>query len=332
MIEPIIINNTPLKFRPYLEHADKNNNGSNRSNGKIDAEEEINSAISEYCSDNPNSCKEIVEFFSKESNYPSQSFESKPKQYPAQFRLSLAPVIGLGFQHFNYASLGSTLHVPPHQDDKGAVTNPIEVGSKNNGMLKFGFELTLDFWQIVFLNYQLALAEDNLGDYEEDVKAGPYNYYGGYPPKNRQRYASGENAYTFISTTSNKNTTKAHYLTLGFYPFSNSLIKLKRPNFSPDLGGWRDESGDSHLSIDAGIAIKQVHVVRGWDRYAAVEIMEDKNVTIFGGTVGLHYQGYSRQGSGPIQLGGKLGIRGAYYPGGSFNVVAELGFPFGLTF
>lgn len=326
----ITIASAPAKFRPYLDQADKTSTGPTQSNGIIETKEEIDSAISAYCSDDPNNCKELVEYFSKAADYPNESFELKLDHYPSQFRISVAPVFCfIGFQHFNYASLGETRHVPPHPDDQGTVTKPITPKGKNSALVKFGFELTLDFWQKVFLNYQFApLENEPVPSSIEKVKPGSYNYYGGYPPINRQRYASGENAYTFIIAPFDRSN-KAHYITLGFYAPLSGSIKFD-PSYTSKA--WKASSEDSHLSIDAGLAVKQFHVIRGWDRYAAVEIMDNKNVTVLGGTIGLHYsQGFNNL-SGSTQLGLKFGLRGSYFPGGSFSVIAESMIPIGLAF
>jgi len=316
----IIIANAPVSYQPYLKSGDINNNGKIDMNNKAEAKR----AIEAYCEDHSN-CEKIVSYFNERGYSYDNCYAGSERKLSITVSLS----IDLGGQAFDYSSLSRNVrHVPPHQEDHGAVTNPID---GNGSIGDFSFEgrvgAMVDFWQYAYLNYQFS--SGNVNSWESDLKEGPYGHYGSYPPHLRQQYASGENAYTFISTQQQR----THYLTLGFYPYYSRNMKTNLNIFTKDNENRRSCSRfSSALMLEAGLAIRRYEVVRGWDRYASVEIKDTVEDTHVGGVLSLGFQ-QTRYTGKYFSYGLLARLTGvSFFDNGNFAITLDLGLPFGIHF
>lgn len=183
-------------------------------------------------------------------------------------RLLFAPfTISLGLGGIFYNSLSDEFrNVPPHPDDIGAATAPIETIDGNYFKGNVGFDFIVDFWQYLYLRYRLSSSggSEYVGwEYKswENLEEGGYQY----PPAHRQRYSSGENAFTFIG--SSWGGSPSHLLTLG--------IPLAR-------------STSGSFNIEAGFTVRGDALVRGWDRYAKIEFLNTED--LWEGIFGMNFR------------------------------------------
>jgi hypothetical protein len=250
------------------------------------------------------------------------------------FRLLVSPYLNVGTGAFGYNLIDEGIrHVPPHPEDAGASTEPIDTSSGGFVNIAFQLGVILDFWQRVFVKYKFSVPGANVRFPMEDVEEGPYapscyNSYGeyglrevctggGYPPEHRQRYESGENAYTFLSMGGHES--QSHFLTVGFYPYHVENRKEGDPDYA-----------EGNLSLEAGIAIDKFTVVRGWDRYASVEILDEKEFTAVGITGGISYLMVSNIGK--FNLGSELGASLTFFFNAGFACSLNIAVPIGFDF
>jgi hypothetical protein len=223
-----------------------------------------------------------------------------------QRSLELVPSINLNFgsDYFYFNWLPEDIrYVPPHPNDTAAHTDPIETDAGNTTEVELGLGIKIDFWQYVFLKYQWGLT---YMDPHMAWSGHEGNYTGNWPPDHRQRYASGENALTFISLSNDDRVSaQSHYITVGFTPFSG----VERPDSRRPL--------EFACTLEAGVALKKYFLVRGWDRYASAEIMDTVDVNLWGVVIALNLPLVWRL-TDSFGMGFEAGMRMAIFPEGSF--------------
>jgi|GEM_PF-4398992 len=251
------------------------------------------------------------------------------------FRLLINPYLNIGTGAFGYNLVNQEIrHVPPHPEDVGASTEPIDTTPGGFFNLDFQLGVVLDFWQRVFVKYKFSVPGASMRGAMEDLKEGSYGgggcshdpygnvieescQSGGYPPEHRQKYESGEDAYTFVRLGGHESS--SHFLTVGFYPY----------HVENDSDGDGDYT-EGNLSLEGGIAIDKFTVVRGWDRYASVEIKDEKDLTAFGLTGGIHMLMISNIGK--FNIGTELGASLTFFFNAGFACSLDLSVPIGFDF
>lgn len=171
-------------------------------------------------------------------------------------RFSIGFELGGALNIFNaYAGMSDAdRQVPPHPDDvaKGAATSPISIKEKNQFLfyplgLNLGFSLLP--WLRLKNTFSAAIQRYKFGDYQ-------------YPPENRQRYSSGDNAYTFMDIGN---------------IFSDSLV------IEPKLE-W---SFLKNVDFWLGGSVTAIERFYGWDRYGSTELLSSKYKLYPGVVIGL---------------------------------------------
>jgi len=250
------------------------------------------------------------------------------------FRLLVSPYLNFGAGAFGFNLIDEDIrHVPPHPEDAGATTAPVETTPGGFTNLDFQLGVTMDFWQHVFLKYKFTVPGVSMRFPTEDLKEGPYGSScaydlggnviqescggGGYPPEHRQKYESGENAYTFVSLGGYES--QSHFLTVGFYPYHDETREEGDPDYV-----------EGNLSLEVGLAIDKFTVIRGWDRYAAVEILDEKEFTAVGITGGIHLLVISNIGK--FNIGSEFGASLTFFFNAGFACSLDLAIPIGFDF
>jgi hypothetical protein len=303
----IAINTAPQYYRTAFQQADANHNG------EIDSQQEAESAAQEYCRENPNSCEELLQFLDN-SGYRIYGLEVSHGRTRG-FRTNVTFALSTGGEVFDYDSLPDSIrHVPPHPDDVGSQTEPIDAGSGGYFDLGLKVGLLVDFWQYVFLRYQMGFVYER-----SDNEVGSSSY--GYPPLHRQQYASGENAFTFISLTRGPMSLRTHNLSLGTYLFRNRTIAFDR-NFShqQEMPAWERRDHEFSITLEGGFSTHQFSIIRGWDRYAHTEEMDVQEINIWGFNWAISF---SFTSPGQFYPGISLDLGGVVYSA-AYNFYASL--------
>lgn len=313
----ILINDAPKEYKTYFLKADKEHGDGN---GKIDTLKEASRAGKAFCQDNLKDCRKIIDYmqdqlglYSDKLTYIQQQLENAKRG----FRIIITPEISMGFTNFSYTDLGPTFAVPPHPDDPNGKTEPINMENfpayshrdhETINFIDFSLSATIDFWQYAFVKYRLSIGVPPMGKGEEQLEEG--SYVGERPPHFRQRYSSGENAFTFVSFPGDYEITQDFLI--GTFPFFKE---------------W--DSGSRNLwFIEAGISNKQIPLIKGWDRYAAVEIKERGFASIWGPAFGFGLiVPLDTRISNSFKIDLQAAVRASYYPDGSFSFQLGFGVP-----
>ena len=335
----IQINEAPLEYQRYFKAAkNKSSNINLDSQNSITTKEEAESAATAYCNDQQDQvkCDKMKQYLVLNGFNLEQEIKPDQKLSHRKFRFNATPLVfNLGGGVFNYNSLNqSERYVPPHPDDTNAKTEAINPPDESFFAFQMGFDVNVDFWQYLSLRYKAAWV--NTGTYGHEIRPGDYGCrpvpgdgevcYGGGPAPNRQKYASGQDAYTFLATNADKKSIfpAKQSLTIGFSPF----FKLLNPN------GIQPGESDHDIKIEAGAVMANFTVARGWDRYASIQIMDNKNITLVGGTWSLRYQvmhEFTSEKTVNFNLGFSIGLTGEHYPGGTSIYTLEATVPFGFS-
>ena len=160
-------------------------------------------------------------------------------------------------------------YVPPHPDDiaqKKSSTKPIEI-TKDYSIDRFpvGFYVSagIFFTRLLGIKNTLSIFPvyiNGLNDYDggNPLKEGEYQF----PPINRQKYSSGEDAFTFISV-------------------GNLLVNDLSLVFSPQIGRvW--------INLEIGYNLTGIEYLYGWDRYAKIEFSSSEYHAHHGLHLGIH--------------------------------------------
>ena len=143
-------------------------------------------------------------------------------------RVQLSPLkFNIGYESFNYGSIGES-YVPPHPLDQDAESDPVNAKEQTSFEATAGMDLTVDFWQYVYLKYQLQwdAASERKDINHDEYGCKPMHHMDGseYPlctgksVPNEQPYAVGENS-TFIYANEggvDGGPSLMHSLSLGF--------------------------------------------------------------------------------------------------------------------
>lgn len=188
------------------------------------------------------------------------------KEAEVKYRFSVgAGVLVFDAVLFPFSGLSSKdLYVPPHPDDvskKGSKTEPIRLRDNYHVSNTFPFGFFLEGG--IFLTHRLRLKDKftvsfNPGmlgigteaEYRRSNIYGEGNYE--YPPFNRQQYASGEKAYTFVSIGN----IISNFLDLELYLAGHPQSKKEERAFLP---------------LQMGIGFIALEHIYGWDRYGNIE-------------------------------------------------------------
>ena len=160
-------------------------------------------------------------------------------------------------------------YVPPHPDDiaqKKSSTKPIEITKDYSiARLPLGFYVSAGIFFTRLLGIKNTLSffprvENGIGDYNggNPLKEGEYHF----PPINRQKYSSGEDAFTFISVR-------------------NVLVNDLSLVFSPQIG-------DVWINLEIGYNLTGIEYQYGWDRYAKIEFGSSEYHAHHGLHLGIH--------------------------------------------
>ena len=173
--------------------------------------------------------------------------------------------------------------------------------------MDFSLSATIDFWQYAFVKYRFSIGVPIMGKGQEQIEEG--SYVGKNPPYFRQEYSSGENAFTFVSFPGNYEITQDFLI--GTFPFFKE---------------W--DSGSRNLwFIEAGVSNKQIPIIKGWDRYATVEIKEKELVSLWGPAFGFGVRVPAKRISNSFKIDLEATIRASYYPDGTSSFRIGLGIP-----
>jgi hypothetical protein len=234
-----------------------------------------------------------------------------------------------GYESFSYGSAGKATDVPPHPEDKGAETRPVDPGSKNTFEFTVGADVTVDLYQWFYLKYQIQwdatterenINHDDYGCKPHSSYIGPEQSCTGKEVPNTKPYASGGNNETFVYANEGAPSVM-HSLSVGYYPI---LVQ------SDLVSGYRERS----LALEAGLATKNYSLTRGWVRDGIVEVKDEKAIDLLGATWGIYYQNLTikEDGGKTMQGGIRFGIKGSHFLGNSHIFTAEIAVPVGIGF
>jgi len=222
-----------------------------------------------------------------------------------KFRLLIYPNINVGYGAFYYGKLSKDVrYVPPHPDDPGSGTeaiNPKDDTLKQDRLgypqLGFDVDFVFEFVEAVYLKYGFGMAWF-LSESDH------------YPPWIRQRYATHENAYTYLNV-------------------GGTISYLNRIGIGFPLKYIKTEHDEHRFALDLGLYMRTIEVERGWDRYASTEVQGTKSDTLFGGYLDFNYDQMLPMKCGFLMAMG-AGLRFQAYEGGvGFSVLMKL-IPIGL--
>jgi hypothetical protein len=193
-----------------------------------------------------------------------------------------------------------------------------------------GGDVTVDFWQYVYLKYQIQW--DSTSE-RKDINQDEYGckpYYvpveavcEGKPIPNATDQENGVFAYANeggISSDGYPQPSLMHSLSLGLYPM---LVQEKT------VSGYEERS----VSLEAGVAAKNYTITRGWVKDGVLEVADEKETEIWGATWGIQYQYLtSTKGDPSGNFGFRAGIKGTHFPGNTNIFTFELSIPIGLGF
>jgi hypothetical protein len=212
-----------------------------------------------------------------------------------------------GASWFNFRELGEgTLTVPPHAEDRGSATVPVNdtwVPALESGMT---VDLMVDFWQYVYLRYRFGMVfkSDGVGDDNLDPRYQPYSF--------------GENNSTFVQMQNIDDDISYHYLALGTDLVSHTY----------GVKGSGVASGRVSWSLELGAERQSYELVRGWMRNGQAEELDRTRFNMWGVALGTELRVISNTDVG--FWGISFGINGAYFPDYGYNLVGTFGIPMGF--
>ena len=168
-------------------------------------------------------------------------------------------------------------YVPPHPDDveqHGSTTSPVEI--RDNYPVfspSFYLDLRAKFHKQVRIKNRFSIAPFPVMAKSWGYEGDNIDSEGKYtiPPLNRTRYASGENAFTYIS--------------IGKI-FTNDLT----------MRVWPMDSRSKYGGVDVGLSLIAIEHIYGWDRYASTEI-ESRRYHVYPGLT-ASLSGFAAYGEG----------------------------------
>jgi len=264
-------------------------------------------------------CSEDVQFSPYcHGSFPSEEIfstgvSSTRRVTDTGFRLLFSFGAGLGGGVFDYEGADEELlTVPPHPEDVSATTSPITHNTIES-FIQFQLfgDMLLDFWQLVYFRYRYQFGLQSTPDAELRHNTSEY-LSGGYrnPPTHRQRYDSGENAYTFIALDRNSSN---HQVTIGFYPYRRAT-----------------SSGLRELGLEIGWAMEMYSISRGWDRHGQIEIFDRQDLNMMGIVLELHYRELNYYLNDLFGIGFELAMRLFTVGMSGINASLMISMPFGF--
>jgi hypothetical protein len=314
----ISINTAPEEYRPYMMAEDRSNKGTCGGNGKLDWDE-TGSFVGEFMLENYEQRYGLLRYLNRETGLSRA--EVDVSKINRRFRILLNPnLLRLSLSLVDARIISDEERfVPPHEDDldnnAGARTRPIELGSVDFWMAYApSLQLTLDFFQYATLGCQYSLYFDLL--------------------QHTQKYDSPEDAYTFVGAGGGT----AYSFTLGIYAYRELRKRFDLRESFLDIQGIKiNETGDGWeraILVEAGVVMHKRQWVRGWDRFSALEEMDEKPHYFRGFTGGVSAQLMSGNDCAGACFGGgyKAGISVDYYHPKMFSVNINLiGFNLGMN-